>query len=59
MNREHTRFQTGLAAAKWLSVPEPGKWFNAVQRDLNPLDVGGGKSWLNWRQHTQSATLPL
>lgn len=65
MNRGHTRFQAGLATVEWLSVREPGKQFNAVQRDLYLLDVGGKSSllcaisWLNWRQHTQSATLPL
>ena len=40
MNREHTRFQAGLATVEWLSVREPGKQFNAVQRDLYLLDVG-------------------
>ena len=44
MNRERTRFQAGLAAVEWLSVPELGKQFNAVQRVQVPLDVGEGKS---------------
>ena len=44
MNWERTRFQAGLAAVGWLSVPELGKQFNAVQRVQVPLDVGEGKS---------------
>lgn len=44
MNREHTRFQAGLATVEWLSVREPGKQFNAAQWVQVPLDVGEGKS---------------
>ena len=33
--------QASLDTAEWLSVPEPGKQFNTVQRVQVPLDGGG------------------